>query len=94
MTLLVTPPACTLHLVDVDSEMARLTLVVETMRALGVSRYGDIELGPQPYPVSDPEERDERKRPSAAMAEQKARDERRRIAQSGSGGPVKRVGTD
>lgn len=94
MTLLVSPSTCTLHLVDVDSEMARLTLVVATMRGLGVSKYGDIELGPQPSPVSDPEERDERKRPSAATAEQEARNERRRIAQSGSGGPVKRVSTD
>lgn len=64
---------------------------VRKMRALGVTRWGDIELGPEP--PSDSGERDETQRqPTAEERMRRERDERRRVAQLSSGGLVPAVG--
>lgn len=60
---------------------------VAKMRELGVTKWGDIELGPPPASA----ETGEIESVSLADMERKAREERRRVAIAASGGPTRRV---
>ena len=70
-------------------DLADLEARVLRMRALGVTKWGDIELGPEPAPADDSDQ------PSGYTAEERvkmARVERQRVASLASGGPVPAVG--
>jgi hypothetical protein len=60
---------------------------VAKMRALGVSKWGDIELGPEPQSDAD-STNDETQRTTPADRLKQARTERHRVASLASGGPV------
>ncbi len=78
---------------DTESTLADLEARVRKMRDLGVTRWGDIELGPAP--TSDVESDDNMaQQPTAAQLEQRAREERRRVALASSGGPLRRLADD
>ena len=59
---------------------------VTWMRKRGVTRWGDIELGPEPG--TDTSDTDETQRTTPAEAAKAMRAERQRVASLASGGPV------
>lgn len=61
---------------------AMLSAVVAQMRALGVTKYGDIELGPDPSVKDDTDETQR-----TADAERRERERKQRIVTGASGGP-------
>ena len=63
---------------------------VAKMRALGVTRWGDIELGPEPTAPSDADDMTQRSRPDDVAKAVRA--EKHRVAALASGGPVPAVG--
>lgn len=67
---------------------ARLRHDVALMRELGVTRWGDIELGPAPAPRVEAKDPPTQPRLSPEQQEIRERQERRRIALAASGGPV------
>ncbi len=74
-----------------SDSISDLEAAVLKMRALGVTKWNGIELGPQPVDSNDGDA-DE---PSGLSADERvkaARAERQRIASLASGGPVKAVG--
>jgi hypothetical protein len=85
--------ACESHrlptIVGTDDAIASLEAKVGAMRRLGVTKWGDIELGPAP--LSDADDDIPAQRVDAAKAEQERRDRVRRIALASSGGPLKPV---
>lgn len=74
---------------DVEQDIADFRKRVSAMRDERASVWGDITI--ELLPPSSAEDGNESQRPTAAEAERKARDERRRIATASSGGPLKRV---
>ncbi len=66
---------------------SKLDEVVAQMRRLGVTRFGDIELGPDPN--ARPDEAGETQR--TADAEYRERERKRRIVTGASGGPRPRA---
>lgn len=70
------------------TDIADLEARVAKMRSLGVVKWGDIELGPEPSPESDETQRTAT--PDEAM--KMARAERQRVAFAASGGTVKSAG--
>lgn len=76
----------------IESDIAYLDAIVPKMRALGVMRFGELELGPVPLSdAADDVERATQRIPTAQQLEQRAREERRRVASAASGGPIRRV---
>jgi hypothetical protein len=73
-----------------NDAIADLEARVAKMRALGVTRWGDIELGPVPQSEAKVETQSK----SPDRREREARDEQRRIALSASGRLVPRLGED
>lgn len=87
-----TPDSCQIRdgaMGDVYS-IEELEARVRKMRALGVTRWGTIELGPEPQ--SDAADDDTTQRTSPADHLKQARSERQRVASLASGGPVPAVG--
>lgn len=78
---------------ETETALADLEARVMKMRELGVTRWGGIELGPLP-PPSNAGDDETTQRLTAAQVEQRARDERKRIASASSGGPLKRLSAD
>lgn len=72
--------------------IADLEQRVAKMRELGVTKWGDIELGP--LPPSEAASAEQTQRLTPAQQEQRAREERRRIASAASGGPLRRLADD
>lgn len=70
-----------------------LELRVKKMRALGVTKWGDIELGPEP-PSTSGTDAEETQRVSAEEQERRARAEMRTRAHGASGGPRARLDGD
>jgi hypothetical protein len=70
-------------------DITQLPAVVAQMRALGVTRWGDIELGPDPN--TRPDEEGETQRTAEAAHAKAVRDQRVRFG--ASGGPIRRVPT-
>ncbi len=71
--------------------LTELAAIVAEMRRLGVTRWRDIELGPEPpSEAATPDEIQRNVTPE--MTEQQRREERRRVALMSSGGPVRAVG--
>lgn len=68
----------------ISSELAELEAKVARMRALGVTRWGDIELGPAPAPA-DRDESDEERRRREAEARIAAAQHRHRVLFAASG---------
>jgi hypothetical protein len=71
-------------------DLSTLEAAVLKMRALGVTKWNGIELGPEP-----PTQADDADEPSGLSAEDRvkaARAERQRVAALASGGPVKAAG--
>jgi hypothetical protein len=71
-------------------DLSTLEAAVLKMRALGVTKWNGIELGPEP-----PTQADDADEPSGLSAEDRvkaARAERQRVAALASGGPVKSAG--
>jgi hypothetical protein len=75
---------------ETESAIADLECRVAKMRALGVTRWGDIELGPVPLSDAASDDRDQRTLTADELT-RRAREERRRVAMASSGGPVPRV---
>ena len=68
-------------------DSSQLEDVVKRMRALGVTKFGGIELGPDPN--ARPDEEGETQRTAEAAHAKAARDQRVRFG--ASGGPIRRV---
>lgn len=64
-----------------------LEQAVQAMRRLGVTRWGDIELGPDPAADAPREQMT----PTRTEAERRERDERKHVALAASGGLVRRL---
>lgn len=88
MTLRQVDSACTLQTVGERDAISDLEQRVTKMRELGVTKWGDIELGPVPQAEAKAETQQE----SPDARERRARDEQRRIALSASGRLVPRLG--
>lgn len=74
------------------STPAELEAAVAKMRALGVTKWNGIELGPEPTAVGTDSDTDQPSGPSADERAKQTRAERQRVASLASGGPVKTVG--
>jgi hypothetical protein len=74
---------------SVSEAVVYLETVVAAMRRLGVSEFDGIKLGPPPSDGTEAE--DNGPAVDAAKVEQRAREERRRVALASSGGPLRRV---
>ncbi len=72
---------------DDPADIPGLEQRVAAMRRLGVTKWGDIELGPMPQEAA----KEETQSKSPARREREARDEQRRIALSASGRLVPRL---
>lgn len=70
-------------------DSSQLEDVVKRMRALGVTKFGGIELGPDPN--ARPDEEGETQRKAEADHLKERRDQRVRFG--ASGGPIRRVPT-
>lgn len=75
---------------ETDPAITDLKARVTAMRALGVVKWADIELGPEPAPKAETSQEDETQRKDRLEAEQKRKE---RLKFGASGGPVP-VGND
>jgi hypothetical protein len=68
---------------------------VMLMRELGVTKWGDIELGPAPGPTQEPEaQATQHEHVSPEEAERRARDARRRVGLAAASGIRERIGVE
>lgn len=88
MTLRQADSACTLQTVGERDAISDLEQRVAKMRALGVTKWGDIELGPAPAPEATTTTQ-QPKSPEAIEREQ--RNARRTVALAASGSLVRRL---
>jgi hypothetical protein len=72
---------------DRDADITSLELRVRAMRRLGVVRWSDIELGPDPLVEASPEQ----PHVSPEAREKQERADRRTLALAASGGLVRRL---
>lgn len=72
-----------------EIDIAELEARVAKMRALGVTRWGDIELGPEPVPADTAKTQTQHVSPEAI--ERKQRETQRAIALGASGRLVPRL---
>lgn len=64
---------------------------VALMRRLGVTKWGDIELGPVPLSTEARDDDETQRSMTPTVTEMQRRQERRRLALAASGGPVPAV---